>query len=50
MGLFSLPKNSTVRPGKVYPAPEGATNVKHFEIYRYDPESGENPRLTFEVV
>ncbi|MGX2041422.1 succinate dehydrogenase iron-sulfur subunit [Methylocaldum sp. MU1018] len=50
MGLFSLPKNSTVKPGKVYPAPEGATHVRRFEIYRYDPESGENPRLdVFEV-
>ncbi|HYE34238.1 succinate dehydrogenase iron-sulfur subunit [Methylocaldum sp.] len=50
MGLFSLPKNSAVKPGKVYSAPQGATNVRRFEIYRYDPESGENPRLdVFEV-
>jgi succinate dehydrogenase / fumarate reductase iron-sulfur subunit len=50
MGLFSLPKNSVVKPGKLYPAPEGATNVRRFEIYRFDPESGENPRLdVFEI-
>ena len=50
MGLFTLPKNSTVQPGKTYPAPEGATRVRRFEIYRYDPETGENPRLdVFEI-
>ena len=30
--------------------PAGATRVKEFEIYRYDPESGRNPCLdTFEI-
>lgn len=47
---FSLPKSSRVKPGKSYPAPEGASNVKRFEIYRWDPDSGENPRLDlFEI-
>jgi succinate dehydrogenase / fumarate reductase iron-sulfur subunit len=45
MGLFSLPKNSTIQPGKVHPAPDNATRIRRFEVYRYDPESGENPRL-----
>jgi succinate dehydrogenase / fumarate reductase iron-sulfur subunit len=43
MGLFNLPKNSTIQPGKVHPAPENATRIRRFEVYRYDPESGENP-------
>lgn len=45
MGLFGLPKNSVVTPGKTWPAPAGTERIKRFEIYRYDPESGENPRL-----
>ena len=52
---FPIPRNFGVTPesrigrGKLWPAP-GATRVKAFEIYRYDPDTGENPRLdTFEV-
>ena len=47
---FALPKNSRIRPGKRHKAPEGAANIKRFKVYRYDPDSGETPRLdTFEV-
>lgn len=47
---FSLPKNSVVKKGKTYKAAEGAKNVRQFEVYRWDPESGENPRIdTFEI-
>ncbi len=50
MGLFNLPKNSKILAGKIWPAPEGAKRVRRLEIYRYDPESGDNPRLdVFEV-
>jgi succinate dehydrogenase / fumarate reductase iron-sulfur subunit len=50
MAEFLLPKNSRItRKGKVHRA-EGATRIKHFRIYRWDPESGQNPRYdTFEV-
>ena len=41
---FTLPKNSVVKQGKTYKA-EGASNIRHFEIYRWDPDSGENPRI-----
>ena len=44
MAEFTLPKNSVVKKGKAHPAPEGASRVKKFKIYRYDPDSGENPR------
>jgi succinate dehydrogenase / fumarate reductase iron-sulfur subunit len=47
---FSLPANSKVVEGKTFPAPAGATHVRNFRIYRFDPESGKNPRLdTFGV-
>jgi succinate dehydrogenase / fumarate reductase iron-sulfur subunit len=44
MAEFTLPANSVVKPGKTWPAPAGATRVKNFRVYRYDPDSGENPR------
>ena len=45
MAQFNLPANSIVMKGKEFPAPAGATNVKRFKIYRYDPDSGSNPRV-----
>ncbi len=42
---FTLPKNSVPKQGKTFPAPEGATNIKQVEVYRWDPDSGENPRI-----
>lgn len=50
MAEFTLPKNSVVREGKTHAAPSGAKSARTFKIYRYDPDSGDNPRLdTFEV-
>ncbi len=47
---FRLPKNSRVREGRTYKAPAEAKRVRTFKIYRYDPDSGENPRLdTYEI-
>ena len=45
MAEFTLPANSRVTPGKNYPAAEGATRVRDFRIYRYDPDTGQNPRV-----
>jgi succinate dehydrogenase / fumarate reductase, iron-sulfur subunit len=45
MAEFSLPANSVVKEGKTWPAPAGASRPKKFMVYRYDPESGENPRI-----
>lgn len=45
MGLFNLPKNSVVQPGKTYPTPEGARRIKVVQVYRWDPDAGGNPRL-----
>jgi succinate dehydrogenase / fumarate reductase iron-sulfur subunit len=47
---FSLPANSRPTKGKTHAAASGATNMRRFAIYRYDPDSGENPRVdTYEV-
>jgi succinate dehydrogenase / fumarate reductase iron-sulfur subunit len=47
---FNLPANSKIKEGKTFPAPAGATRIRKFKVYRWDPDSGENPRLdTFEV-
>jgi len=42
---FALPKNSKLTKGKEFPAPKDATNLKRFEVYRWDPDTGENPRI-----
>jgi succinate dehydrogenase / fumarate reductase, iron-sulfur subunit len=50
MAEFRLPANSRIRKGKVHRAPAGARQVRNFRIYRFDPTSGENPRVdTFEL-
>ncbi len=45
MAEFTLPKSSKVRKGKSISAANGASNTRTFHIYRWDPDSGENPRL-----
>ncbi len=45
MAQFRLPANSRIKPGRVHEAPSGARNTKRFQVYRYDPDSGENPRV-----
>jgi succinate dehydrogenase / fumarate reductase iron-sulfur subunit len=50
MPQFRLPANSRVQAGRIHPAPQGARNTKRFRIYRFDPESGQNPRTDiFEI-
>ncbi|MGD0866452.1 MAG: succinate dehydrogenase iron-sulfur subunit [Rhizomicrobium sp.] len=50
MVQFSLPKGSQVKKGKVWPAPVTANGkkpkrTKDFKIYRYDPDTGDNPHI-----
>ena len=45
MVQLTLPKNSRVTAGKTWPKPAGATRLREYRIYRFDPESGANPRL-----
>ena len=50
MAEFRLPANSRIRKGKHFAATGAAANTKVFAVYRYDPDSGENPRVdTYEV-
>ena len=50
MAEFSLPANSRIVGGNSYKASAGAKNVKTFKIYRFDPDSGRNPRIdNFEI-
>ena len=50
MAEFFLPRNSKIDgKGRDHTAP-GAKRARKFRIYRWDPESGENPRYdTFEI-
>ena len=45
MAQFTLPKNSKIKKGKTFAAANGAQNKKVFHIYRWDPDTGENPRV-----
>ncbi|MCR5878361.1 succinate dehydrogenase iron-sulfur subunit [Phenylobacterium sp. J367] len=50
MAQFVLPKNSRIGKGRHFPAPAGAGKVKTFKVYRWDPETDENPRWdTYDV-
>ena len=40
-----LPRGSRPKPGKTWKAPAGAKNVRNFQIYRWDPDEGGNPRI-----
>ncbi len=47
---FSLPLNSRVVKGRNWPAAEGSTNVRKFNIYRWDPDTTDQPRIdSYEV-
>jgi succinate dehydrogenase / fumarate reductase, iron-sulfur subunit len=45
MVQLTLPPESRVKAGKTYKAPGGAKQPRVFRIYRFDPDSGDNPRV-----
>ena len=45
MAQFRLPKNSTIQAGKKISAADGAKRRKTVTVYRWEPDSGENPRM-----
>ena len=50
MAEFRLPANSRIKAGREHKATTGATKVRKFRIYRYDPDGGQNPRVdTYEI-
>ena len=47
---FMLPKNSKVTDGKSWPAPLRAGELREYQVYRWNPDDGRNPRLdTYQV-
>lgn len=50
MAEFTLPKNSKIKKGKTFSSTDAKVRKGTFRIYRWDPDSGENPRIdTFEI-
>ena len=50
MVQFALPKNSTIQKGEYFSFQGESKNIKKVNVYRWNPESGQNPRLdTYEV-
>ena len=50
MAEFRLPANSRPVKGITHPPPAGAGAVRIFRVYRFDPDSGQNPRIdTFQL-
>tara|TARA_B100001123_G_scaffold392843_1_gene472337 strand:- start:65 stop:853 length:789 start_codon:yes stop_codon:yes gene_type:complete len=47
---LTLPKNSKIIEGNYYKANKQSKNIKRVRVYRWDPETKENPRLdTYEI-
>ena len=42
---LTLPKNSQISEGKVWPRPDGASNLKEFRVYRWSPDDDRNPAV-----
>ncbi len=50
MAQYRLPKNSIIMPGKTYKADGATGRIVVFQVYRFDPDTGSNPRLdSYEV-
>jgi succinate dehydrogenase / fumarate reductase iron-sulfur subunit len=45
MAQFTLPKNSKITAGKTLRAAGGAKRQRELRVYRYDPDTGANPRV-----
>jgi succinate dehydrogenase / fumarate reductase, iron-sulfur subunit len=47
MVQFRLPRNSQITEGKVWNRPEGSDEKRYrkFQVYRWSPDDGQNPRL-----
>ena len=50
MVQINLPQNSKVEKGKYFKDKTGSKNIRKVNIYRWDPSTGDNPRIdTYEV-
>lgn len=50
MAQFTLPKNSTINTGKTIDAANGSSTTKKILVYRWNPDSGENPTVDTYVI
>ncbi|MEO0958972.1 MAG: succinate dehydrogenase iron-sulfur subunit, partial [Pseudomonadota bacterium] len=42
---LTLPKNSQIKVGRTWPKPSDAKDPREFRIYRWDPDTPDNPRV-----
>jgi succinate dehydrogenase / fumarate reductase iron-sulfur subunit len=50
MAGFALPKNSRNEKGKTWRGPESAERTRSFQVYGWDPDGEDNPRIdTYEI-
>ena len=50
MAEFTLPANSKIGTGKTFPGPPGATRLREFKIYRWNPDDEKKPVIdTFDI-
>ena len=50
MVQLNLPENSKVKTGKYFKDKTGSKNIRKVNVYRWDPSTGEYPRIdTYEV-
>ena len=50
MVQINLPENSKIKKGKYFKDVTGSKNLRKVNVYRWDPSTGENPRIdTYEV-
>ena len=40
-----VPKNSRIKVGNEWPNPASSDNIRKFRVYRWDPDTADNPRL-----
>ena len=45
MVQLNLPQNSKVNKGKYFKDKTGSKNIRKVNVYRWDPSTGENPRI-----
>lgn len=45
MVALMLPKNSVITKGKMYSAVDGTSNIARVEVYRWNPDNSDNPRI-----
>ena len=45
MVQFNLPKNSKIKKGNYFKSDSDSKNIKKVNIYRWDPDKDENPRV-----